>query len=107
MFYAMSHEVNKKAPLIVFPPPVQLTRFSPVFFVVLQAILYQAFAMIRLLQKIIHKIIYKIKFFISTYCWFFLILLFCVYVFLRTLFQNSVIIKLRITVIFALCIAFY
>ena len=50
----MSHGVNKKAPPIVSPLPLPLTRFSPGFFVVLQAMLYQPFALIRLSQKIIH-----------------------------------------------------
>ena len=53
-FGAMSYGVNKKAPPIVSPPPLSLTGFPPVFFVVLKAILYQPFTLIRLLQKIIH-----------------------------------------------------
>ena len=52
-FGAMSYGVNEKAPPIVSPPPLSLTGFPPVFFVVLKAILYQPFALIRLLQKII------------------------------------------------------
>ena len=50
----MSHGVNKKAPPIVSPPALPITRFSPGFLIVLQAILYQPFALIRLLQKIVH-----------------------------------------------------
>ena len=53
-FGAMSYGVNKKAPPIVSPPLLSLTGFPPVFFVVLKAILYQPFALIRLLQNIIH-----------------------------------------------------
>ena len=54
MFYTMSHGVNKKAPPIVSPPALPITRFSPGFLIVLQAILYQPFALIRLLQKLVH-----------------------------------------------------
>ena len=51
----MSHGVNKKAPPIVSPQPLPLTRFSQGLFVVLQAILHQHFfALIKLLQKIMH-----------------------------------------------------
>ena len=42
-FMPMSHDVNKKAPTIVFPLPLPLARFSPDSFVVLQEILYQPF----------------------------------------------------------------
>ena len=51
---SMNHGVKKKAPLIVSPPPLPLTRFSPSLLVVLQEILYQPFALIRLLEKIMH-----------------------------------------------------
>ena len=51
---SMNHGVKKKAPLIVSPPALPLTRFSPSLLVVLQEILYQPFALIRLLEKIMH-----------------------------------------------------
>ena len=54
-FNRMSHGVNKKAPPIVSPSPLTLTRFSPGLFVVLQEILDQpSFALINELQKIMH-----------------------------------------------------
>ena len=51
---SMSHVVNKKAtPMVSSTPP--LVMFSPGLFAVLQEILYQpSFALIRLLQKIMH-----------------------------------------------------
>ena len=53
-FMPMNHVVSKKAALI-FSPPLSLTRISPGLFVVLQEMLYQiSFALIKLLQKIMH-----------------------------------------------------
>ena len=87
-FMHMSHGINKKAPPTVSPNhhPPHLTRFLPGLFIVLQKILYQtSFALIRVLQKIF---IFKVKqFFLSTCCWLVLILLLCIYLFLRTLFH--------------------
>ena len=84
-------------------PP--LTRFSPGFFVVIQAILYQYFAMIKLLQKVIHfqsRLIFSSQL-IAGWFWF------CsfVYMFIRTLSQSSVIIKLLIALHLHVCIASY
>ena len=52
-FMPLSHGVNKEAHPVASFPPLPLTRFSTGFFV-LQAILYLHFALVRLLQKIIH-----------------------------------------------------
>ena len=53
-FMPMNHVVSKKAALI-FSPPLSLTRISPGLFAVLQEMLYQiSFALIKLLQKIMH-----------------------------------------------------
>ena len=46
----------------------------------------------------------KTKLFLPTYCWSILILLFCVYVFLRALFHSSAIMKLRIASCLQICI---
>ena len=47
--------VSHRRLLQLSPPLLSLTRFSPGLFVVLQEILYQpSFALIRLLQKIMH-----------------------------------------------------
>ena len=54
-FMSMTHGVNKKAPQIASPQPLPYTRFSPGLFVALQEILYQpSFALLKLLQKIMH-----------------------------------------------------
>ena len=45
------------------------------------------------------------NFFVSTYCWSVLILLFCVYMFLRAIFLSFAIIKLRIASCLHICIA--
>ena len=85
------HGVIKNAPTIVSPPPFSITGFSPGLLVVLQEILYQPFFLLlstRLLQKTM-SFQSKTYFFLSTYCWSVLILLFCVYVFLRALFHSS------------------
>ena len=85
-------------------PP--LTRFSTGLFVILQEILYQSFfPLIKLLQKIIH-LKSKTNFFFQ-HCWLVLILLFCVYVFLRALFDSSAIMKLRIAFYLHISIASY
>ena len=86
----MSHGVNKNAPPIVSPPPLPFTSFSPGFFIVLQAILYQHFAAFvaknnSLSKEIISQLIAG-RF---SFCSF-------VYMFLKTLFESSVNIKLRI-----------
>ena len=85
-------------------PP--LTRFSTGLFVILQEILYQSFfPLIKLLQKIIH-LKSKTNFFFQ-HCWLVLILLFCVYVFLRALFDSSAIMKLQIALYLYIYIASY
>ena len=63
-------------------------------FVVFQAILYWPFSLVRLLQKVIHWQS-KLNFFFQLIADRFWLCCF-VYVFLRTLFQSSVIIKLQI-----------
>ena len=83
-FMPMNHVVSKMAALI-FSPPLSLTRISPSLFVVLQEILYQtSFALIKLLQKIMHFHSKKKKFvqLVADRFW-----ICCfVYVFLRALF---------------------
>ena len=51
----VSHGVNKKTPPVISPHPFPFSWFKPRLFVVLQEMLYQpVFALIRLLQKIMH-----------------------------------------------------
>ena len=90
---SMNHGVKKKAPLIVSPPPLPLTRFSPSLLVVLQEILYQPFALIRLLEKIMHFQWKTIFFFQLIAGLDFVVLHIC---FFRELFHSSAILKLRI-----------
>ena len=88
-FMPMSHDVNKKASSIVSPHPSLYQVFTRL--VVLQEILYQSsFALIRLLQKIMHFQSKTIFFYqlIAGWFWF----CFFMYVFLRELFHSSAII---------------
>ena len=83
-----------------------LKKVTPFFrlLIVWQEILYQpSFTVIRLSQKMMHFQ----RFFLLTYCWLVLILLFCAYVFLRMLFHISAIIKLWIASYSYICITFY
>ena len=87
---ARGHGVIKNAPTIVSPPPFSITGFSPGLLVVLQEILYQSLFCFDLPDYCKKRCLFKVKhIFFSTYCCSVLILLFCVYVFLRALFHSS------------------
>ena len=109
-FMPMSHGINEKTPTIVFHQPPSppfwpgFNRVCSLFYK--KYFINPYFALLRLLQKIMH-FQSKTKFFISTYCWSVLILLFCVYVFLRALFHSSAIMKQRIASYLHICIASY
>ena len=88
------------------PPSLTLSRSSLGLFVTLQEILYHLFfALIRLLQKIMH-FQSKIKFFLSIYGFWFWFCCFA-YVFPRVLFHCCSIMKLKIASNLNICIASY
>ena len=110
-FMPMSHAFNKNNCLSPSPSPplLSLTRFSPVLFVVSQEMLYQSFFFLIWSMRILQKNVFakQNRFFVSTCCCSILMLLFCVYVFLRALFHSSVIMSLRIASCLHICIASY
>ena len=104
-FIPMSQGVNKKALPIAFPthPLSQVfTRFVAFQEIPTLLTLICSGQIITKKNKNNKKIIL-----FSTCCWSVLILLFCVYVFLRVLFHSSTIMKLQIPFYFHICIASY
>ena len=92
-FGAMSYGVNKKAPPIVSPPLLSLTGFPPVFFCSFKSNTLSTFCSDQIIAK--NNSFSKLNFsfqLIAGWFWF----CFFVYVFLKTLFWSSVIIKLKI-----------
>ena len=106
-FMRKNHSANKHAPLVVSPLyPSPLPGFQQVCLLLYKQYFINIF---WLWSNYCKKLcIFKVKqFFFSAYCWSVLILLFWLYVFLRTLFHISVIIKLRIASCLHICIASY
>ena len=104
-FMPMRHGVNKKAPPVVSPtsPPYQVfNRFICCF---TRNTLSNFFCSDLIVVRIMH--FQRKTVFFST-CWrSVLILLFCVYVFLRALFYSFAIMKIRTALYLHICIASY